>query len=105
MLTIAGYNVLLAQNGREAINIFSENISTISCIILDLTMPELDGVEALAELRKISYSVPIIISSGYCESDIEDRFKNMNISGFLQKPYQISEIVTAIKKALDQSGK
>ena len=105
MLTIAGYRVLLAENGREAISIFSENINEISCIILDLTMPELDGVEALAGLRKISYSVPIIISSGYCESDIVDRFKDKNISGFLQKPYQISEIVSSIKKALEEPGK
>ncbi len=104
MLTIAGYNVLLAQNGREAINMFRDNMNNISCIILDLTMPELDGVEALAELRKINFSVPIIISSGFCESDIEDRFKDKNISGFLQKPYQISEIVTAIKKAIEESG-
>lgn len=105
MLTIAGYSVLLAQNGREAITMYTENIKQISCIILDLTMPELDGVEALAELRKISYSVPIIISSGYCENDIEERFKDKNISGFLQKPYQITEIVSAIKKALDEPGK
>ena len=103
MLTIAGYSVLLAQNGREAIDMFREKIDSISCIILDLTMPELDGVEALAELREISYTVPIIISSGYCEDDIEERFKNKNISGFLQKPYQITEIVTTIKKALEQT--
>lgn len=99
MLTIAGYNVLLAENGSQAITMFRENMKSIACIILDLTMPELDGIEALAEIRKISYTVPIIISSGYCESDIEGRFQDRNVSGFLQKPYQITELVDTIKKA------
>jgi len=104
MLTIAGYNVILAQNGREAITIYRERMNDISCIILDLTMPELDGVEALSEIRKLNFDVPIIISSGYCEDDIEERFINKNISGFLQKPYQINDIVDTIKKVLENQG-
>ncbi|HPJ40894.1 MAG TPA: PAS domain S-box protein [Spirochaetota bacterium] len=105
MLKTAGFDVLLAENGIDAIKIFSENINTIGCIILDLTMPEMDGHEALMELRKINNKLPIIISSGYSEVDITSQFEGENISGFLQKPYQFDELLMIIDRAVKNSGK
>lgn len=104
MLKTAGFDVLLAENGIDAIKIFRENIDKIGCIILDLTMPEMDGHEALIELRKISNKLPIIISSGYSEVDITPQFEGENISGFLQKPYQFDELLLIIDKAIKASS-
>jgi len=100
MLNISGYKVHLARNGREAIEVFSKNRDQISCILLDLTMPELDGREALMEIRKIDSDIPIIITSGYCEFDIISKFTNEKISGFLQKPYNLEDIISAIEDAV-----
>lgn len=104
MLKTAGFDVLLAENGIDAIRIFRQNIDKIGCIILDLTMPEMDGHEALIELRKISNKLPIIISSGYSEVDITPQFEGENISGFLQKPYQFDELLLIIDKAIKASS-
>ena len=100
MLNISGYRVHLARNGREAIDVFRKNSQEISCILMDLTMPELDGKEALAEIRKIDPEIPIIITSGYCERDIVSKFSDEKISGFLQKPYSLEDIISAIEAAV-----
>jgi len=105
MLKTAGFDVLLAENGIDAIRLFRENSDKIGCIILDLTMPEMDGHEALIELRKINNSLPIIISSGYSEIDITPQFEGENISGFLQKPYQFDEFLLTINNAIQIAGK
>jgi len=100
MLNISGYKVHLARNGREAIEVFIKKKDEISCILMDLTMPELDGKEALTEIRKIDPDIPIIITSGYCEHDIISKFSNEKISGFLQKPYNLEDIISAIEDAV-----
>ncbi len=100
MLNISGYKVHLARNGREAIEVFRNKKDDISCILMDLTMPELDGREALMEIRKIDADIPIIITSGYCEFDIVSKFTNEKISGFLQKPYNLEDIISAIEDAV-----
>lgn len=100
MLNISGYRVQIAQNGREAIDVFTREKNDISCILMDLTMPELDGREALIEIRKVDPDIPIIITSGYCEYDIVSKFSEEKISGFLQKPYNLEDIISAIEDAL-----
>jgi len=100
MLNISGYKVHLARNGREAIEVFIKKKDEISCILMDLTMPELDGKEALTEIRKIDKDIPIIITSGYCEHDIISKFSDEKISGFLQKPYNLEDIISAIENAV-----
>ncbi len=103
MLKTAGFDVLLAENGIDAIEIYRNNRSSIGCVILDLTMPEMDGHEALLALRKTEDSIPIIISSGYSELDINTQFEGENISGFLQKPYQFEDLLAVIDKAINHS--
>lgn len=103
MLNISGYKVHLARNGREAISIFKEKRDEISCILMDLTMPELDGREAFTEIRKIDPKVPVIITSGYCEFDIVSKFSDEKISGFLQKPYNLEDVLSAIEDAVDNN--
>ncbi len=103
MLNISGYKVYLARNGKEAINIFTEKRDEISCILMDLTMPELDGREAFTIIRKIDPDIPVIITSGYCEFDILLKFSNEKISGFLQKPYNLEDILSAIEIAISSN--
>lgn len=104
MLKTAGFDVLLAENGIQAINIFMDKRSIIGCVILDLTMPEMDGHETLVELRKTDDRIPIIISSGYSEFDINSQFEGENISGFLQKPYQFEDLLAIIDRAINKDS-
>ena len=69
-------------------------------MLLDLTMPRMDGEECFRELRKIRPGVRVILSSGYHESDLMHRFAGKGLSGFVQKPYQLATLAEKLKQAL-----
>jgi PAS domain S-box-containing protein len=100
MLAMSGYESCHAGNGHELMNIFLSRKNEISCIILDLTMPEMDGYETLAEIRKTDSRVPIIITSGYGENEITGELAERKVSGFLQKPFSLEELISAIEQAM-----
>ncbi len=90
LLARLGYQVLCAADGEQAISLFRGQAPRISGVILDLTMPHLDGVQTLAQLRSIRHDVPAIISSGYSEQDVLQRFAGMKVQGFISKPYTLA---------------
>lgn len=102
MLERAGFNVLSASNGMEAVDIYREKNSEILCVVLDLTMPHMNGEDCFAELRNINPSVRILMSSGFNQEEVADRLAGYEISAFIQKPYRFSELITAIQKVLQE---
>jgi signal transduction histidine kinase len=103
MLQRAGFSVLIANDGEEAIRLFSEHRKEIACVVLDLTMPKMDGAEVLHELRLISPGVRVILSSGYSEEAAMARFSSQGLIGFLQKPYEFDRMLAALRKAVEAS--
>ncbi|RII26450.1 MAG: hypothetical protein CXR30_16345 [Geobacter sp.] len=95
MLRELGFNVVTADNGLEAIRIFKET-PDIAFVILDLTMPHLDGEQCFRELRQIRPDVKVIISSGYNEHEVTQKFVGKGLAGFIQKPYKLSVLKEAI---------
>lgn len=73
-------------------------------MILDLTMPGMDGVETLKRLREIDPGVRAVISSGYTEEEIGSRFANNAIAGFIQKPYDREQLSIALRSITGTSG-
>lgn len=95
MLRELGFEVLSAYDGREAVNLFRSHQS-IRFVILDLTMPHLDGEQCFRELRLLDSGVKVIMSSGYNEQEVSQRFVGKGLAGFIQKPYKISDLKRAI---------
>jgi len=81
-----GFAVLVATNGQEGVDLFC-NVSSIALVILDLTMPVMNGDEALRRMRSVRPGVPVIISSGYSEAETMQRFCGEPSLCFIQKPY------------------
>jgi signal transduction histidine kinase len=100
LLTSMGFTVIEAADGREAIDVFTTNADAISVVILDLTMPVLDGPAVFAELRRIRPGVRVILSSGYDEVETTRRFSGQGLAGFLQKPYTVSELEAKLSTAI-----
>jgi CheY-like chemotaxis protein len=69
-------------------------------VLLDLTMPRMDGDETLQQLRLIDAKIPVLISSGYNEQEVVQRFTGKDTSGFIQKPYTISNLTGKLKEVL-----
>jgi two-component system cell cycle sensor histidine kinase/response regulator CckA len=93
MVERLGFEALQAADGQEAVEVFREHADRITCVLLDLTMPRMDGGEACLEIQKIRRDAPIVLSSGYEESEISERFDGYDMAGFLQKPYKLSKLI------------
>ncbi|MCK5115866.1 MAG: PAS domain S-box protein [Candidatus Aegiribacteria sp.] len=101
MLERIGFDILTASDGREALSHFREHSDVIDLVILDLTMPHVDGEEAFRELRRVRDDVRVLITSGYNEQEVCQRFSDKSLAGFLQKPFTFSELEGKIKEIFD----
>jgi len=100
MLERLGFDVVEARDGREALIVYRDHANEIVCVLLDLTMPNMDGEEAFLALRQIRSDVNVIISSGYSEQEMIRRFSNGEPPGFIQKPYQMARLMTVLRNAV-----
>jgi PAS domain S-box-containing protein len=103
MLGELGFDIVLAENGREALRVFTERQDELVLVILDLMMPGLDGDEVLAELERLGPGVPIILSSGYNAQEVSQRFVGRGVAAFLQKPYRFPELAAAVRDVLEET--
>lgn len=100
VLERAGYTVLTASGGQEALIIFAREVERISAVVLDLTMPRLDGREVLRLLRRLSPDVRVLLMSGYSDEEVRTRFSGEHLAGFLQKPFQNKELAARVAALL-----
>ncbi|MDD2735879.1 MAG: response regulator [Desulfuromonadaceae bacterium] len=97
MLLEFGFTTITANDGREAVEIF-KSTPDISFVILDLTMPHMDGEQCFRELRQLKPDVKVIMSSGFSEHEVTQKFMGKGLAGFIQKPYKLSALKEAIQK-------
>lgn len=96
MLERYGYSVLTAENGMDAVEIFRQKGNQIDLVILDLTMPVMNGEAALRRLKLLDPKVPVLLSSGYNEIEAVERFVNKGLAGFVQKPYTSARLAEKV---------
>ena len=96
ILERSGYKVLVAGDGREAVEVFRQHADTITVILLDMTRPVMSGVEAFRRLRAIRADVPIVVSTGYSEVATRELFGAGAKVGFVQKPYTAARLADRI---------
>ncbi len=101
----AGYLVRTARDGGEALRIFSANPSHYRLVVLDLTMPKMNGDELLRAIRQRSREVPVLLCSGIPRHDLEQALAADPHLGFLGKPYRSDELVAAAQRALEPSSR
>jgi len=95
-----GFKALLAADGREGVDLFRANAGQIVCVVLDMTMPHLNGEEAFREIRRIDPDARVILMSGYNEQHATNSFAGKGLAGFLQKPYQLAALREALREAI-----
>lgn len=100
LLMYMGYDVVCADNGKNGLDTFIKNRDNINLIILDMIMPVMGGREAFEKIREMDKNVPIIISSGFSREQDLESIKEKGISGFLQKPFSMSELSKLVAEAL-----
>jgi two-component system cell cycle sensor histidine kinase/response regulator CckA len=100
VLTQHNYLVLTAADGVEGLAEFEKHKDQIKLVLLDLTMPGLDGRELITRLRGLGSTVPILIMSGYCQGDLPSATGDLGVTGFLSKPFRPGELLVQVAKAL-----
>lgn len=104
ILKRAGYEVLEAGDGQEALDIFTEHSEFIDCVLLDFSMPRLSGEEVQQSIRKVSKDLPIVMMSGFSEEEVVERFRESGISGCLQKPVSSEQLLETIRNAITDAS-
>jgi len=103
ILSKAGYTVLTAANGIEALDLFTRKEKQIDLVILDLIMPEMGGEASLKELLKIDPGVKVLVASGYSADASMRGPLELGAKGFVGKPFRLKELLGQVRKVLDES--
>ena len=101
MLELMGFTVLQATDGEEGIEIFRTRAEDVALVMLDLTMPKLDGEQTYAELRRIRADVRVVLMSGFNHQEAIARFPGKGLSSFLQKPFSMQTLRESVRSVWD----
>ncbi len=96
-----GFSVIAAQDGPQAIRMLKEADGNISCVLLDLIMPGMDGIQTLAALHAINPAIPVVLSSGYTQDEVKRRFGEAGFRAFIEKPYQLAQLRETLRTAIE----
>ena len=105
ILSQAGHTVFTAQSGFEALDYFRKEPGRFALILLDLSMPLMDGEETFNHFRAIDPNVVVLLNTGFIENRRLDRMMANGLAGFLRRPYRADEVVTQIQSVLEKVKK
>jgi CheY-like chemotaxis protein len=102
MLIRLGFDVLLANDGHGAIERFKADGAGVTLALVDLTMPDLGGLEVARELHVLRPDLPVLLASGYTEEARRARFAEAGVRGFISKPFTIESLRQQLRRALQR---
>ncbi len=100
MLEALGFKVIVAVDGRAGVEEFASARDQITLVLLDLTMPHMDGEDALAEMRRLKPDARVLLMSGYDEQQVVARFEGNEPAGFIHKPFKFSTLREKLQEIL-----
>jgi PAS domain S-box-containing protein len=101
LLERLGYSVIEAADGAAALELLVDGEQLVSCVLLDLTMPGMNGEELLRHLRQVRPELPVVVMSGYSEDELTQRLGGLHPNGILHKPFTLDKLRTSLKQALE----
>jgi len=98
MLHLLGFETAPATDGRDALDRIRREPGAYDVMLLDLTMPHLDGEQTLREVRRVRPDLPVVLMSGFNEQEATTRFSEHGLAGFLQKPFTHDELRAQLQR-------
>ena len=99
MMEYIGFSVVTASDGLQALDYYRDHAHEIDLVVLDMTMPHMDGAEAFSEMRRINPRACILLASGYSKEDISSRFSGKGLAGVLEKPFTLDTLRDCLRSA------
>ncbi len=103
ILETLGFTTMLAADGKEALELYQKDPARFALVLLDLTMPHMDGEETFRQLRHLNPGVRVILMSGFNQQEAISRFTGKGLAGFVQKPFEVGSVMIAVREAFFQS--
>jgi signal transduction histidine kinase len=100
MVQLCGFTVITACDGIDAVTKFREHADEIVVVLMDLTMPNMDGITAMSELYSIRPDIKVILASGFNEDELSDRITGQPPAGFIRKPYSMNLLETKMRRVM-----
>lgn len=94
-----GFSTAVADSGAEGVRVLEDRRDEVECVLLDMSMPGMDGAETFQALQEVRPDLPVILISGFPEDDLRDHFNGHRPFAFLQKPFSISDVDAALRRA------
>ncbi len=104
VLVKSGNRTTVAEDGRRALELFARDERSFHAVLLDYAMPHLDGLETFRQLRQRRPDLPVVLMSGFDRDEALERFANLGLSGFLQKPFTPAQLLAAIATATERKA-
>lgn len=102
VLRAAGYRVLFAKDGLEALDVFGASTTPIDLVVTDVVMPRLGGVDLVRRLRAASYQGAVLMTSGYTNNELTSASGLGGNTDLLEKPYTTVELLSRVRGALER---
>jgi PAS domain S-box-containing protein len=97
-----GFRVLTAASGPDALQQYESHRPEIVAALVDITMPGMNGMEVLRQLRAKNEDLALLMMSGYSENSLEAASEELKLAGFVEKPFRLGDVVVAVQQALDR---
>ena len=97
-LTRLGYEAVDVADGRSALDLVAAGGADIACVLLDLSMPDMDGYEVFRGLRELNAELPVVIMSGHPECEVTDGLAPASASGYLGKPFMMADVQAVMER-------
>jgi PAS domain S-box-containing protein len=102
LFEVMGYRVLLARDGKEAVEVYRKNQDEIDIVLLDMVMPTMGGGEAYDRMKEINPDIKVLLSSGYSIDGEATEILERGCNGFIQKPFRMNQLAGKIREILDK---
>jgi PAS domain S-box-containing protein len=101
MLKRLGFRVITAADGLEAVDLYAEHAEDITFLLMDVNMPNLNGLESVLQIRYIKPKLPVLFMSGYPRQEVMSRFEQQSHAGFIKKPFEINALTAAVRSVME----
>jgi two-component system, cell cycle sensor histidine kinase and response regulator CckA len=98
-----GFATVGAVDGNQAVETFTAQRDAIDCIIVDMSMPGMDGEQTFLALREVGPTPPVLLASGHSAEEMQERYGGAGFAGYLQKPFQITSLADVVRNAISTS--
>jgi CheY-like chemotaxis protein len=103
LLLQAGYQILAATDGRQAIDLYQHHKKDVDIVLVDLGLPKASGSEVIRALKEQNPCVKIIVATGYLEPELKSDLLRAGVTDYVQKPYKISDVLEKLSSTMNKT--